>query len=74
MSNFSKRLLFWTPRAFSIIFIAFLSLFALDVFNEHLSFWNKGPTKAARHRKCIKSNNGDVSLDILLSYERMRHR
>ena len=38
-SNFSKRALFWTPRALSIAFIAFLSLFALDVFDEHLGFW-----------------------------------
>jgi hypothetical protein len=33
MSNLSKRALFWTPRALSILFIAFLSLFALDVFD-----------------------------------------
>ena len=39
MSNFSKRALFWTPRALSIAFIAFLSVFALDVFDEHLGFW-----------------------------------
>jgi hypothetical protein len=39
MSNFSKRALFWTPRVLSIAFIAFLSLFALDVFEEHLGFW-----------------------------------
>jgi hypothetical protein len=39
MSNFSKRALFWTPRALSIAFIAFLSLFAMDVFDEHLRFW-----------------------------------
>ena len=39
MSNFSKRMLFWIPRVLSIIFIAFLSLFALDVFSEDYSFW-----------------------------------
>jgi hypothetical protein len=39
MSNISKRALFWTPRALSILFILFLSLFALDVFGEHLGFW-----------------------------------
>jgi hypothetical protein len=39
MSNSSKRLLFWAPRIFSILFIVFLSLFALDVFNEGLGFW-----------------------------------
>ncbi len=39
MSNFSKRLLFWTPRILSILFIAFLSLFALDVFDGRHSFW-----------------------------------
>jgi hypothetical protein len=39
MSNFSKRLLFWAPRVLSILFIAFLSIFALDVFDGHHSFW-----------------------------------
>jgi hypothetical protein len=39
MSNFSKKALFWAPRALSIAFIAFLSLFAMDVFDEHLGFW-----------------------------------
>ena len=29
MTQLSKRALFWTPRALSILFIAFLSLFAL---------------------------------------------
>ena len=39
MSDFSKRTLFWAPRALSLAFIAFLSMFALDVFNENLGFW-----------------------------------
>jgi hypothetical protein len=39
MTQFSRRALFWTPRALSIVFIAFLSLFAMDVFGEHLGLW-----------------------------------
>lgn len=39
MSSFSKRALFWMPRVLSIAFIAFLSLFALDVFGGNLGFW-----------------------------------
>jgi hypothetical protein len=39
MTQLSRRALFWTPRALSIVFIAFLSLFALDVFGEHLGLW-----------------------------------
>ena len=31
--------LYWTPRALCILFIAFVSLFALDVFQENLGFW-----------------------------------
>ncbi len=38
MSTISAKLLFWAPRLLSILFIAFLSLFALDVFDEHLAF------------------------------------
>jgi hypothetical protein len=39
MTQLSGRALYWTPRALSILFIAFLSLFALDVFDEHLGLW-----------------------------------
>ena len=39
MSSFSKCTLFWAPRALSILFIAFLSMFALDVFADNLGFW-----------------------------------
>ena len=39
MSSFSKRALYWMPRALSIAFVAFLSLFAMDVFDEHLGLW-----------------------------------
>ena len=34
-----SRTLFWAPRALSIAFIAFLSMFALDVFGEGHGFW-----------------------------------
>jgi hypothetical protein len=39
-----RRALFWAPRALCILFIGFVSLFALDVFQEGRSFW---PTVAA---------------------------
>lgn len=39
MSDLSKQLLYWTPRVLSILFIAFLSLFALDVFDGKHSLW-----------------------------------
>ncbi len=34
-----KHFLYWTPRVLTILFIAFLSLFALDVFGEGYTFW-----------------------------------
>jgi hypothetical protein len=34
-----KHLLFWTPRILGIIFAAFQSIFALDVFGEQYGFW-----------------------------------
>ncbi len=34
MNLITKRLLFWSPRVLGILFAAFLSLFALDVFSE----------------------------------------
>ena len=39
MSATAERVLLWTPRVLSIFFIAFLSMFALDVFDERLGFW-----------------------------------
>lgn len=38
MNRIQGRLLFWLPRILSIAFACFISIFALDVFNEHLSF------------------------------------
>jgi hypothetical protein len=39
MNKSAKRTLFWTPRILGILFILFLSLFALDIFDMHLGFW-----------------------------------
>lgn len=39
MTTLARRTLFWAPRALTIAFIAFLSLFALDVFGEGRTFW-----------------------------------
>jgi len=33
------KFLYWTPRILSILFILFLSLFALDIFDMNLGFW-----------------------------------
>jgi hypothetical protein len=35
MSPVARRLLFWTPRVLGIAFTLFISVFAMDVFNEH---------------------------------------
>jgi hypothetical protein len=39
MNKSVKRILFWTPRAAGILFILFISIFALDVFGQGYSFW-----------------------------------
>jgi hypothetical protein len=39
MPKVQKQILFWTPRILSILFVLFLSLFALDVFGEGYGFW-----------------------------------
>ena len=39
MNSNLKRILFWTPRLLGILFVAFLSLFALDIFDMQLGFW-----------------------------------
>ena len=44
MKPISKHMLFWAPRVLCFLLAAFLSLFAFDVFDEHLGFWK--PTLA----------------------------
>lgn len=39
MRAVSSRALFWALRELSILFIGFVSLFALDVFQEAHGFW-----------------------------------
>ena len=39
MSTGTKRFLFWAPRVLCLLFAAFISLFAFDVFTEGYGFW-----------------------------------
>ncbi len=34
-----NRFIYWTPRILSIIFILFLAMFSLDIFEENYGFW-----------------------------------
>jgi hypothetical protein len=39
MKQPANRLLLWTPRVLAILFAAFISMFAFDVFGEGYTFW-----------------------------------
>jgi hypothetical protein len=39
MKTALKPILYWSPRVLGILFAAFISLFALDVFSEGAGFW-----------------------------------
>ncbi len=39
MTRAVQRLLYWTPRVLCILFAAFISIFAADVFGEGRGFW-----------------------------------
>lgn len=39
MNNNINKFIYWAPRILSIIFILFLALFSLDVFDSGLNFW-----------------------------------
>jgi hypothetical protein len=39
MNKTLKKILYWTPRVAGILFILFISLFALDIFDMQLGFW-----------------------------------
>ncbi|HEX4947575.1 MAG TPA: hypothetical protein VFZ34_12975 [Blastocatellia bacterium] len=41
MNETTKRLAYWTPRVLCIAFAVFLSIFALDVFDMPVDFWQK---------------------------------
>ncbi len=34
-----NKIIFWTPRILSILFICFLALFSLDIFDGNYGFW-----------------------------------
>jgi hypothetical protein len=38
MTRTGKRLLYWAPRTLGIVYVLFISVFAFDVFEAHLSF------------------------------------
>ena len=42
MNREAKRLLYWTPRLLCILFATFLSIFAMDVFQEGMPAWQVG--------------------------------
>lgn len=39
MNKTLKQTMFWTPRVAGILFVLFLSLFALDIFEMQLGLW-----------------------------------
>jgi len=39
MNERTKQILFWAPRVLGILFAAFISIFAFDVFDAGYSFW-----------------------------------
>ncbi|VVB77624.1 Uncharacterised protein [uncultured archaeon] len=34
-----SRVLYWTPRVLSILFILFIAMFSLDIFGNNYTFW-----------------------------------
>jgi hypothetical protein len=38
-TNKPNKFIFWTPRILAIMFILFLSLFSLDIFDGNYGFW-----------------------------------
>jgi hypothetical protein len=40
MKNLPKSILLWSPRILAILFIVFVSLFALDIFSMGLTGWD----------------------------------
>ncbi|TFG23897.1 MAG: hypothetical protein EU533_02670 [Promethearchaeota archaeon] len=39
MNDEINKLLYWTPRILAILFICFITLFSLDIFDMNLDFW-----------------------------------
>jgi hypothetical protein len=39
MENKTSKFIFWTPRILAIVFIVFLTLFSLDIFDDNYGFW-----------------------------------
>ncbi len=39
LQNKVNRFVYWTPRILSILFLLFLAMFSLDIFDMQLDFW-----------------------------------
>ena len=39
MSKKISKFIYWSPRILTILFLLFLTIFSLDVFDENLGFW-----------------------------------
>lgn len=39
MKNQTNKLIIWTPRILAILFVLFLALFSLDIFDGNYGFW-----------------------------------
>jgi len=39
MKKSINKFIYWTPRILCILFLLFLTIFSLDVFDENLGFW-----------------------------------
>jgi hypothetical protein len=46
MNTHVSRLQYWMPRVLGVLFAGFLAMFALDVFDERLGFWQTVVTLA----------------------------
>ncbi len=40
MNQLFKDIVYWAPRSFGVLYGVFISLFALDAFNEAVGFWD----------------------------------
>jgi len=39
MAKKTRRFIYWTPRVLSILFLVYLALMSLDIFDGYYGFW-----------------------------------
>ena len=63
-----KRFLFWTPRILCLVLAGFISLFALDVFEDFGENGQPGQPMPSRRQVCKQASSSELRVTVVKSF------